>query len=242
MLPSKTTDSTSEVTYYDVKIRFEPVERAYRLRTHNYRRLLKGCPNHSHFLEIGPGAGVMVALARELGFRHLHLFDNDPGVVSYVEATFGTPVVLTNDIVRAIAQLPDDLIDVAVAFHVIEHLELGIARALLGTLRTKLAPGGLLLIEMPNIACPLGGVSAFYSDPTHRSPLTSEGLLQALRLEGWTDIEARPFRPPVDPRFLPSLFRYGLIAAVGHILNLLSAPRLIRAPVFYVVARRSAHV
>ncbi|TPE63658.1 class I SAM-dependent methyltransferase [Sandaracinobacter neustonicus] len=224
-------------TYFDVKIKSEHTDRGRALRISNYSKYIDETAKRSTFLEIGPGSGTMIEIARNSGFQNFLIYDNDKGVVDHIQNRFGINSHLTHDVIHELASVPDFSIDLSVATHVLEHFPSPDLIRLLSVLRNKLAVGGIFLVEMPNIACPLGGVPSFYSDATHRSPLTSEGLLQAFRLAGWSDVEARPFRPPFRPGFLISYARYLMTKAVGTVANILGGVRVIRSPSYFIVAR-----
>ena len=109
-------------------------------------RLEKYKPSRGRILDVGCFCGVLLGVAKERGWEPQGV---EPlvGPAIYARGTFGVPVV--NDVLRTEAFAPDSF-EVVTAFQVFEHLihpEQEIEK-----LRPLLKPGGLLVIEVPNIA------------------------------------------------------------------------------------------
>jgi SAM-dependent methyltransferase len=99
-----------------------------------------------HLLDVGCGTGVFLDLAQRAGWRVAGI---EPGAAAcaYARARFGLEVYCgTLDD----APLPQEEFDVITLWHVLEHLPRPVES--LRRLRAALAPGGLLLIAVPNFA------------------------------------------------------------------------------------------
>jgi 2-polyprenyl-3-methyl-5-hydroxy-6-metoxy-1,4-benzoquinol methylase len=79
----------------------------------------------------------------------------------------------------------------------LEHLapERGWRLAQLGY--RALAPGGILIIKVPNMAAPLVATRTRYVDVTHRTGYTDSSLRMLLRAAGFAEVEAYPVDPYV---------------------------------------------
>lgn len=103
-------------------------------------------PPPARLLEAGAGGGFFLAEAVAAGYRCEGL-EPSPATARLAAARSGGAVSAT---FLEDAELPSAAFDVAVAWHVVEHLvepRIGIAR-----LRDALRPGGVLAVEVPNAA------------------------------------------------------------------------------------------
>jgi len=135
-----------------------------------------GPPGGRRLLDAGAGRGRFVAAARAAGWdaRGIEPFPRTPA--AHVEAVS----------IEAAAIAPGSL-DAITAWHVLEHLE--DPGAALARLRSWLAPGGLLLAGVPNLAswqARLGGPRWYHLDlPRHRTHFTADGMETLLRRSGF---------------------------------------------------------
>lgn len=111
-------------------------------------RLLGQLPHPPAILDIGSGFGFFLAAAKERGWHTQGLEPLSPSAV-YARATFGLDILC--DTLRDDSFAPDQF-DIVTSFQVFEHLPDPRADAL--RLSHFVRPGGLILIEVPNIATP----------------------------------------------------------------------------------------
>jgi 2-polyprenyl-3-methyl-5-hydroxy-6-metoxy-1,4-benzoquinol methylase len=113
------------------------------------RRIARWHTSKGTILDVGCFCGIFLSVAKGEGWQGTGL---EPliGPSIYARAHFGLPVV--NDVLRETTFQPEAF-EVVTAFQVFEHLihpEEEVAK-----IKTILKPGGLVLIEVPNIATPL---------------------------------------------------------------------------------------
>jgi len=115
-------------------------------------RLEKYKPSRGRILDVGCFCGVFLGVAKDRGWEPQGV---EPlvGPAIYARGTFGVPVI--NDTLRPGLFAPESF-DVIGAFQVFEHLIRPDDQ--INNMRPLLKPGGLLAIEVPNIATPLVSV------------------------------------------------------------------------------------
>lgn len=119
-------------------------------------------------IDLGCGRGEWLELLAEHGFSAKGV-DLDDGMLAACRA-LGLNVE-TNDAINALELLPANSQAIVSGFHVAEHLEFKVLRALVMQAHRVLKPGGLLILETPNPENLVVGTSSFYNDPTHQRPL-----------------------------------------------------------------------
>jgi SAM-dependent methyltransferase len=145
------------------------------------RRLaLLGAPQGS-LLDVGAGRGRFVAAARRAGWAATGIEPSERGVTA-AAAVYGVSIE------RAGLAGASGSYDAVVLWHVLEHLDdpdTAVAR-----LSALVAPGGTLLIGVPNLSsvqARIGGLRWFHLDlPRHRTHFTPPGLRALLERHGFS--------------------------------------------------------
>jgi SAM-dependent methyltransferase len=96
-------------------------------------------------LDAGAGGGEVVYALRKLGFEAVGL-EPDEQYARHARETLGVPV--TTGFVQD-AEFPPAGFDLVTIYHALEHVE--DPAGILARLRRWIAPGGLLLVEVPNV-------------------------------------------------------------------------------------------
>jgi SAM-dependent methyltransferase len=142
--------------YYPDSYWFAPDESAAGRLEEKYRRLV--LRDHVHFvaaalgnsrgplLDVGSGGGLFLGMMRERGFRALGL-DFSPEAAAISWRRQGAPAVCA---MLERAPFRPGSLEAITMFHVVEHLP--DPRRYLETARELLAPGGCLVVQVPNAA------------------------------------------------------------------------------------------
>jgi SAM-dependent methyltransferase len=143
--------------------------------------LRKLVPPPARLLDAGAGNGRFVAAATAAGYTATGIEPSRRGI----ERSRGLAVTIAAETIEA-AQLPDGSLDAVTLWHVLEHTD--DPGAALRRIAGWLAPGGGLLVGVPNLASVQARVGAdrwFHLDvPRHRTHFTPAGLDRLLRRSG----------------------------------------------------------
>lgn len=132
-------------------------------------------PSH-RFLELGCGTGQFLAYLAAKGAAHVVGIDHDP-LLAQVIPEAAKPFFQQGDILKRIEDESLGLFDRILLFDVLEHFSPDDGCALLKAARHRLAPGGLVVLKVPNAASPWG-IQYQYGDLTHKTAYTPLSLRQ----------------------------------------------------------------
>ena len=175
---------------------YEPWQgREEHLRARMWRRRLALVMRRSPggtLLDIGCGDGLFLRVARDAGFR-VEGIEFSPEGARRAAARLGRPVAVGDLARQSHLQGPFDIVTL---WHVLEHLES--PRGMLEAARRRLAPGGLLVVAVPNLdnlpmqaayrlargrPLPLYEEGAREPHLSHFSPVTLRRLLERHQFE-----------------------------------------------------------
>lgn len=143
-------------------------------------RFTAGRPS-GRLLDIGAGAGLFLHRQRGRCARLLGI-EISPPSVDYARRVLGLEIV---DGIAAV----DGPVDVATAWHSLEHMPAAVLTDLLAGLRAKLAPGGCVIVSVPNAASwqcrGLGSRYAFHDRPAHLHQFTPDSLGRLFAAHGF---------------------------------------------------------
>jgi len=146
---------------------------------YNFGSLFNG---NQKILEIGPGLGEFISFASEKGEPIIDVIDRDQGVLDRVKSRFKIRNAWrcsAEEIAELAGQL--DRYDRVFLLQVMEHIETKCLPEFLRVLYQSLAPGGLIVITVPNGGNPLGIVER-YSDITHHNLFSENSLKQLVEM------------------------------------------------------------
>ena len=156
---------------------------------------LRFMPEPGDLLDIGCGRGEFLGAAAEAGHRVLGL-DHDRGML----AAAGDLPVREGDALDFLQSTPDRY-DAITAFHVIEHLPVRAAAALVRLAADRLRPNGRLIIATPNPGSLPTIAHEFWRDPTHVRPYDRE-LIEFLTIDSGLETVSAGVNPESE-RGLP---------------------------------------
>jgi glycosyltransferase involved in cell wall biosynthesis/SAM-dependent methyltransferase len=181
-----------EREYIDFEATFRGPEERVREIQRAYMPLLEG---HGPVLDVGCGRGELLDLLAEAGVAASGV-DLDAGMAAHAQAK-GHEVAL-GDGVEFLRGIEPSSLGAVVAIEVIEHLPYERLTEFLRLARSRIRPGGVLLLETVNPHA-VDAMKAFWIDPTHQHPLFPEVVLELCRLAGFE--QALWFHPLGDGQF-----------------------------------------
>jgi 2-polyprenyl-3-methyl-5-hydroxy-6-metoxy-1,4-benzoquinol methylase len=145
----------------------------------------------SKILDAACGEGALLAFLRERGYTNLEGFDLSPECVAECHE-LGLTFVKAWDLLE-LADWPGEGYGVIFLMDIVEHLPKERAAEVLEAARGKLAPGGSLVIQTPNLGS-LMGPYLRYHDLTHEFGLTEKSVRDLLALAGFRRerVDVRP--------------------------------------------------
>lgn len=142
-------------------------------------------------LDAGCGEGALLLYLRDRGYVNLEAFDLSPECVAECHRV-GLAFVTQFDLLELEAWPGRDYAAIFL-MDVVEHLPKERAAEVLESARKKLAPGGYLVIQTPNLGSLMGAYHR-YDDLTHEFGLTEKSVRDLLVLAGFERdrVEVRP--------------------------------------------------
>jgi O-antigen chain-terminating methyltransferase len=115
--------------------------------------------------DAGCGRGEWIQLMRKYGFACIGVDENP-----YMSNNSDQPIRIGNAL-EEIKHLPEKSQSIISAFHLVEHLETELIISFIKDAFKALRPGGILIMEMPNIENIAVSSSSFWEDPSHIRPI-----------------------------------------------------------------------
>lgn len=160
------------------------------------RNLIKNFFPHdrsSKILEIGCGHGALIYFANKMGYSNIEGIDGSSQQIQLAHA-LNIEGVRHGDLLSNLREIEGNLLDVVVAFDVIEHFTKDELIDLVDEIQRVLKPNGRWIIHAPNARSPFVGVIR-YGDFTHEQAFTEESLTQVLKSSGFREINFFECKP-----------------------------------------------
>jgi cyclopropane fatty-acyl-phospholipid synthase-like methyltransferase len=191
-----------------LKVNFNITNRQYYDRYY-FKKLLPLNPE-SRILDIGCGLGSSLMVLRDLGYSNLTGIEFSREVVNLLQGSPIQDYVINSDIASFLsdALAEGKQYDAILSIDVFEHFSKNELIDILCLIEKVLAPGGILLIKVPNAQSPLFSGTVVFGDFAHENAVTPSSLSQVLRACGFDKIQACEAAPV--PYTLFSYLRYFL--------------------------------
>ncbi|HEX6288544.1 MAG TPA: class I SAM-dependent methyltransferase [Herpetosiphonaceae bacterium] len=142
----------------------------------------------ARILEIGPGYGELLELlAVDRGYTCVQGIDLSQEVADFCNAFLPNGTLVVEDTV-AFLDAHAGQFDCIFMFHVLEHIPKPEIPIMLQALHRALSPGGVLVLEVPNMANPFIGLNFRYADFTHEVGFTELSMTYVLKSAHFQDI------------------------------------------------------
>ena len=174
------------------------------------RRYLPIIGDRGPVLDFGCGRGELLDLLREAGTEYLAV-DSDASMVARCQEK-GHDAVVHADGLEFLQRQPAHSLGAVFSAQVIEHMTEDQIRRLLELARSRLAPGGQLILETVNPHSP-PALKAFWVDLTHQQPIFPEVALEFCREAGYPS--AYVFHPNGTGDVVRDRFEQGEYAVVA---------------------------
>jgi SAM-dependent methyltransferase len=178
--------------------------------------LLADLPRDARILELGCGAGHVLALLREHGFTRVEGVDVSAEQVE-LAVTRGVPARVGD--ARELLAAHDGNYAAILAFDFIEHFDRDELLDLAAAIRRALAAGGRLVLHTPNGEGLMPG-QVIYGDLTHLTIFTPGSLEQLLRFAGFTDFAFSEAGPaPLGLRGILRVLAWKLVKLLAGVVR-----------------------
>jgi O-antigen chain-terminating methyltransferase len=194
-VPAEIFDGRIDAFYSAFEDHFRGDRSAIKERILPYLERISVCgagQSETPIVDLGCGRGEWIELLRDRGFAAYGV-DGNAVMVDRCQA-LGLDA-RREDLLDHLHGLADRSRSAVTAFHVVEHLPLGVLIDLIDEALRVLIPGGLLIMETPNPETMRVGATTFYYDLTHRHPIMPAVLQFMVQHRGFSEAEILRLHP-----------------------------------------------
>ncbi len=138
----------------------------------------------ARIIDLGCGHGAVVHFAQTAGYNNVIGVDRSPEQVKEAQR-LGIGGISQGDLSETLTSLPDQSVDLIIAFDVIEHFSKDELVLFVDEVKRVLRKGGKWIIHAPNGESPFGGRIRF-GDFTHEQAFTRTSIVQLLTASGFS--------------------------------------------------------
>jgi len=149
---------------------------------HNYRKYFPKDLASASLLDVGIGRGEMLTCMKNWGAKNFRGVDISPSTVNFCKS-LELPCELVSDSTKYLNDNTSTF-DVITLLDVLEHIPKHAMIEFLAALRSALKPGGVLIIQVPNLQAPDGHLHR-YNDITHEVGFIEHSFAQVLMAAGF---------------------------------------------------------
>ncbi len=187
----------------------------YVRRNHEY--YLPYFTGRKQVVDLGCGRGEFLALLAEHGIAAQGIEYSEELTAYCRRASLN---VSRADMFEFLERAPEHSFDGIFCAQVVEHLEPARLPELIRLAHSRLAPGGVFIVETPNPECLAIFATHFYLDPTHTRPIPPALLAFYFEEFGFGQLETRRFAPATEATpalaLLPEELRNALFGAQDY--------------------------
>jgi SAM-dependent methyltransferase len=183
--------ATAIPDYFAFEVQMRGLTDGVRARQSGYVGALRP---HAPVLDVGCGRGELLTLLRDAGVEARGV-DADADMVACARAE-GLDVEQA-DAIEHLERLDPGSLGAIFSAQLVEHLPPPTLVRFLELARTRLRPGGPLVIETINPVSPLA-LRNYFADLTHAQPLVPETLSLLVKHAGFRDVEVAYLNEPVE--------------------------------------------
>ncbi|MFO0725590.1 MAG: class I SAM-dependent methyltransferase [Myxococcota bacterium] len=170
----------------------------FRTYDHNLHDLLPASRT-ARIIDVGCGAGVLLRFVKSKGYTNVVGWELSKDQVEACHRAGLTEVRKVDDTRLELLAAPKQF-DMVLMTDVLEHVQKPEILPLLEAIRGSLAPGGIAVFRVPNLASFTGAYSR-YHDFTHEVGFVEKSLAQVLKIAGFEQVQVRAerhaFRSPI---------------------------------------------
>ena len=213
--------------YADFKRYQTPVIREKHIRWYDQEFWIPvGCTPETTVLELGSGTGEFLSYLRLKGVNNFRGVEQDTNAIAVMETGLSEHV-FEGDIWDFFEQETSDrLFGCVVMLDVLEHFSAGDGVRLLQKIKSVLMPGGCVVIRVPNMSSPWGGIHQF-ADLTHKTAFTPNSLEQLGQAAGFKALLFLPQRRGSPIRRFAESILHGFLSKVLAVTPVIWTPNMI---------------
>ncbi len=184
------------------------------------------CSTETSVLELGSGTGEFLSYLKRKGVGRFQGVEQDAAAVAVMEPGLEKYVTVGDIWDFLESGNKDGPFGCVVLLDVLEHFSPGDGVRLLQAIKKVLVPGGRVIVRVPNMGSPWGGMHQF-ADLTHKTAFTPNSLEQLGQAAGYTALDFLAQRRGSPFRRLAEDCLHGLLSRILTTTPIVWTPNMI---------------